>query len=76
MKYQFSIQIEGEDSIKEKIEEAVKSHPKIHIELIKSFIQAIMLTFHFDETDNISVKQFGAGRIEDSKDKSTNESNG
>jgi len=70
MKYQFSILIEGEDTIKEKIEKAVKDHPKIHVDLIKSIIQSIMLTFHFDEADDISVKHFSAGRIADDAVKS------
>ena len=63
MRYHFTMVINGEDSLKDKIEEAIKTHPKIHVDLIKSFAQAVMLAFHLSDEDNIRIESFTAGRL-------------
>lgn len=69
MKYHFTMVVNGEDTLKTKIEEAIKNHPKIHVDLIKSFAQAIMLAFHLSEDDNIRIESFTAGRIPEEANK-------
>ena len=65
MRYNFSMIIKAEDSIKEKFEKALADHPGLHMDLIKSFANAIMLGLRLDETDKVVIEHFSANPIAD-----------
>lgn len=63
MKMHFSIVMAGENTLEEKFQESLKDNPNLHLELIRSFAQTIMLALRLKESDKISVESFRAGKI-------------
>lgn len=65
MKFQFTLGIEGNESIEKKFKDAMEDNPQIHVELIKAFANAIMLGLRIKPEDNLVVTSFRAGKIEE-----------
>lgn len=63
MKMLFKMVIRGNDSLEKKFLDSVNSNPSLHMDLIRSFAQTIMLALRLDESDGISVESFNATKL-------------
>lgn len=71
MKMQFTLVIQGEDSLEKKFEKSIIENPTLHMDLIRSFGQTIMLALRLNEDDKISVESFRAGKAPDAPSQET-----
>lgn len=65
MKMHFTLVLKGEDTLQKKFEESLQANPSLHMDLIRSFGQVVMLAFRLNEADGISVESFRAGKMPD-----------
>lgn len=65
MKMHFQIVIKGQDTLEQKFKKAVDENPTLHMDVIRSFAQTIMLALRLKEEDNISVESFRAGKVDE-----------
>lgn len=63
MKIEFKLLMSGEDSLKKKFHETLEKNPNLHMDLIRSFGQAVMLALRLDESDKIVIDGFRAGEV-------------
>lgn len=62
---QFNLVIKGNDSLEQKFKEAIEQNPSLHLDLIRSFGQAIILGIRLNDADGIVVESFRASKIEE-----------
>lgn len=65
MKMQFNLVIKGNDSLEQKFKEALEQNPTLHLDLIRSFGQAIILGLRLKDDDGILIESFRASKIEE-----------
>ena len=64
---EFKLLVRGSESLKKKFEDSVKQNPALHMDLIRSFGQTVMLALRLNQEDNISIDGFRAGEISEDK---------
>lgn len=65
MKMQFTMVLQGKETLENKFKEAIQDNPQIHMELIRGMAQIVMLAFRLKEEDGISVESFRASKVEE-----------
>lgn len=65
MRMQFTMVIKGQETLEKKFEEALASNPGLHMDMIRSFGQTIMLALRLQQADGITIESFRAGKIPD-----------
>lgn len=65
MKMQFTMVLQGKETLEDKFKEAIQHNPQIHMDLIRGMAQIIMLGLRLNEEDGISVESFRASKIEE-----------
>jgi hypothetical protein len=63
MRMQFVLGIKGDDSIEQKFEKAIKENKNLHMQLIQSFGQAVLLVLRLGEEDNVTIDNFRAEKL-------------
>lgn len=66
MKINFSLTVDGGDSLETKLNESIKSNPTLHMDLVRAFGQSIMLALRLNELDKVSVSGFRVGIVDES----------
>lgn len=66
MKMQFNLVINGADSMEAKFQKCFQENPNLTMDLVRSFGQIVMMAFRLDQSDNVTVEGFRAGKIDDS----------
>jgi hypothetical protein len=72
MKIRFSIVMGGQESFQQKFESTLKENPNLHMDLIKSFGQAVMMACRLNETDHISIESFIAEKAIENQEGNAN----
>ena len=65
MRMHFTLVIRGKENLEKKFEEAISQHPNLHMDLIRSFGQTIMTALRLNDSDEITIESFRAGKIAD-----------
>lgn len=60
---EFSILINGGESLEKKFKKAVQENQNLHMDLIRSFGHTIMMALRLSEEDKISIDGFRAGEV-------------
>lgn len=63
MKLKFTLVMAGKDTLEKKFEDAIEKNPALHMDIIRSFGQAIMLALRLNEADEITIESFRAAKL-------------
>jgi hypothetical protein len=71
MKLQFTLVINGGESLERKFENSIKSNPDLNLNLVQGFGQILTLAFGFNVADGITVDSLRVCKIPDESKKSS-----
>lgn len=63
MKMHFILVVEGEDTLKTKLEDAIKNNPNLHQEMIVGFCKTVFFSLNVEGSDEFKVIKFRAAEI-------------